>query len=711
MTTEGTSATPLRPGDPPRLGEYELVGRLGEGGQGTVFLGRDAQGRRAAVKLLHARLSGDARARGRFIRELEVARRVSGFCTAQVLDADIAGDTPYFVSEYVPGPSLKEQVAAGGPLDAQSLVRLAIGTATALAAVHRAGIVHRDFKPGNVLMGPDGPRVIDFGIARALDSGAVTMTSQVVGTPAFMAPEQVAGGAIGPQADLFAWAATMLFAATGRAPFGDDSIPAVMHRILYAEPDLSALPPALTGIVAGCLAKDPARRPGSDAVLMGLLGQVGAAPRTGGPDLLARAATLATGTLPPVAPPPGPLPWPVKPAARPPMRWRVVLPLLAGAMTAVVAAGVTAFVVLNDRAGKGGSNAPASVQVAFLGATTGGFKALGGHMRDGAEVAVDQYNAGRPATRIELVDYDTAGEAGTALARARQLAADDRVVGVIGPLFSADASLAGPYLEANRVPMVSPGATGQEPAGGQGYLRLVVPPIKVSLTGLAQTMVREERPRHVVVVGDDQGWTRPFADHVALALQGRGVRVTRDIVIGWTDRDLRAEVERIKDADPDAVFYPGLFDAAARLIEQARAAGVRAPFYLSDASLTEQFVTDAGREQAEGTVLFCSCTDPAAHTTGPVRSFRDLFRSAFGREAGLYTVEGYDAALALVSAVKAGHTTREAIHRHLGTMNAAGLGQRLRFRPDGHLERAVVHVFQVRGGEIVQIGTSETARP
>jgi ABC-type transport system substrate-binding protein/serine/threonine protein kinase len=286
---------PLREGDPRTLGPYRLVGLVGEGGQGSVFLGEHApeddgaedgaaadhgaeeRARGVAVKLLHARLSGDAKARARFADELRVAQRVAAFCTARVLDSDVEGDRPYIVSEYIDGPPLSEVLSAGGPRSGADLDRLAIGTMTALAAIHQAGVVHRDFKPHNVLMAPDGPRVIDFGIARALDATG-TLSSTAVGTPAYMAPEQISGGAIGPATDIFAWGATMVYAATGRPAFGQDSIPAVMHRILSLPPDLGTLAEPLRGLVQACLNKEPSYRPSSQQVLVHLLSLAGSLP-------------------------------------------------------------------------------------------------------------------------------------------------------------------------------------------------------------------------------------------------------------------------------------------------------------------------------------------------------------------------------------------------------------------------------------------------
>lgn len=274
---------PLRTTDPRRVGAYEIVGLLGEGGQGAVYRGEGPSGEAVAVKLLHARFSGDAKARSRFAGELAHAERVAPFCTARVLDADLEGDRPYIVSEFVDGPSLAELISRGDPPRGPALERLAIATVTALAAIHEAGIVHRDFKPDNVIMGADGARVIDFGIARAL-AATGTLTSAVVGTPAYMAPEQISGERVGPATDVFAWGCTIAHAARGVPPFGNDSIPAVMHRILHEEPGLDGLAGPLRDLVGACLAKDPARRPTARQALLRLLG--------GGPD--APAETLLT---------------------------------------------------------------------------------------------------------------------------------------------------------------------------------------------------------------------------------------------------------------------------------------------------------------------------------------------------------------------------------------------------------------------------------
>ncbi|MCG5219523.1 serine/threonine-protein kinase [Streptosporangium sp. KLBMP 9127] len=264
-------ARPLLSGDPAVVGGHRIVGRLGEGGQGVVYLGESPDGTPVAVKLVRPALDDGPGSLARFGKEIELARRVKAFCTAQVLATGEAGGLPYIVSEYVDGPSLAQAIIDRGSLDGAELRRVAIGTLTALAAIHQAGVVHRDFKPGNVLLSRDGPRVIDFGISQALE--VTEQTSDVlVGTPAYMAPEQFSGERAGPPADLFAWAATVVCTATGRPPFGSGELPALINKIVYGEPALGDLDGGLRELVMSCLAKDPAARPTATRALLTLLG-------------------------------------------------------------------------------------------------------------------------------------------------------------------------------------------------------------------------------------------------------------------------------------------------------------------------------------------------------------------------------------------------------------------------------------------------------
>ncbi len=298
---------PLQPGDPARLGRFELLGRLGEGGQGIVYLGRGPNPGedRVAVKVL--RSTADADVLERLARELDAIHQVQPFVTAGVIEASAEGERRYVVSEFIDGPSLQERVDERGPLAEGDLQRLAVGTATALTAIHGAGVVHRDFKPANVLLGPDGPRVVDFGIARLTD--ASTITSGLIGTPSYVAPEQLAGARPTSAVDIFAWAVTLIYAATGRLAFGADSVSAVMHRILYEEPDVNGLPPSLRAIARECLDKDPGRRPSARDLLLRLVDPSAqrAAAAAPVPPAMSGPPTWSPGSGPPPAdsPPPG----------------------------------------------------------------------------------------------------------------------------------------------------------------------------------------------------------------------------------------------------------------------------------------------------------------------------------------------------------------------------------------------------------------------
>lgn len=264
---------PRHPHDPERIGEYQVIARLGEGGQGVVYLATTPDGREVAIKWLHPWFGGTVRGRRLFAREIEAAGRVKGYA-ARVLDSGEHMGRPYIVSEYIPGESVLERVHRDGPYGTAEVLTLASGTASALAAIHAAGLVHCDFKPANILTGPGGARVVDFGIARALATIAQPARERR-GTPPYMAPEQVTGGPLGGHTDVFAWASTMVFAATGQPPFGlsdDENGFGVMYRIAHDEPEIGGVPEPLREIVSACLLKNPGKRPSATDVVS-MLGQ------------------------------------------------------------------------------------------------------------------------------------------------------------------------------------------------------------------------------------------------------------------------------------------------------------------------------------------------------------------------------------------------------------------------------------------------------
>ncbi|WP_040796125.1 serine/threonine-protein kinase [Nocardia higoensis] len=271
---------PLGHDDPRRIGDYRLLGVLGVGGMGRVYLGRNAGGRTVAVKVIRPDLITDPEFRARFQREVAAARRVGSSCTAPVLDADVNADPPWLATGYVAGIALSDAVERFGPFGERSLIVLARGLAEALVAVHEAGVVHRDLKPSNVLLAVDGPKVIDFGIARAVEDTALTTTGKVIGSPAFMCPEQVTGETVGPAGDMFALGGVLTYAAGGQGPFGGGDTVQLLFRIVYEEPRIDAVPEALRGLVAACLSKNPADRPSPRQVLEHL-DHLGARERSG----------------------------------------------------------------------------------------------------------------------------------------------------------------------------------------------------------------------------------------------------------------------------------------------------------------------------------------------------------------------------------------------------------------------------------------------
>jgi hypothetical protein len=270
---------PLGPGEPAQAGRYRLLAAIGEGAMGRVLLGVAPDGRLAAVKRVHRAFAHDAGFRERFRREVDVSRLVSGAYTAAVMDADPDAPTPWLASVFVAGPSLQEALDSTGPLPPSHVRHLAAGLASALAGIHRAGLVHRDLKPSNVLLAEDGPRVIDFGIARAAEGGTdLTHTGAILGSPAFMSPEQAEGRPLTPASDVFSLGALLVLAATGRSPFAGASAPQSLYNVVHTHPDLRMLPPGIRALAEPCLAKDPGQRP-SPARILEFLGPLPPVPR------------------------------------------------------------------------------------------------------------------------------------------------------------------------------------------------------------------------------------------------------------------------------------------------------------------------------------------------------------------------------------------------------------------------------------------------
>ncbi|MGW4236671.1 serine/threonine-protein kinase [Streptomyces sp. NPDC004749] len=251
----------LRREDPRVVGSFRLHRRLGAGGMGVVYLGSDRRGQRVALKVIRPDLAEDQEFRSRFAREVSAARRIRGGCTARLVAADLEADRPWFATQYVPGPSLHDKVNEEGPLTAAEVASVGAALSEGLVAVHEAGVVHRDLKPSNILLSPKGPRIIDFGIAWATGASTLTHVGTAVGSPGFLAPEQVRGAAVTPATDVFSLGATLAYAATADSPFGHGSSEVMLYRVVHEEAQLYGVPDALAPLVRACLAKDPEERP------------------------------------------------------------------------------------------------------------------------------------------------------------------------------------------------------------------------------------------------------------------------------------------------------------------------------------------------------------------------------------------------------------------------------------------------------------------
>ncbi|MFF8380985.1 serine/threonine-protein kinase [Streptomyces sp. NPDC015661] len=494
--------------DPVSVGPFRLIGRLGVGGMGRVFLARSAGGRTVAVKVVHAELAAQDEFRRRFAREVAALERVGGTGTAPVLGSDTTADSPWVAIGYVPGPSLRTVVGDEfGPLPPATVRALASGLARALDHIHAAGLVHRDLKPSNVLLTVDGPRIIDFGIARAVDhvsdGGNLTTTGAVVGSPGFMSPEQVRGDQVSPASDIFCLGSVLAYAATGRAPFGtaDSGVHATMFRIAHDEPDLTDLPPELSGLIRACLAKDPAARPTATEIVETLpvadpwlpadvLARLG---RHAAQLLEAEGAALAEHTPPPPTGAAGTADTePTAPAA-PRRRGRTAL--LAAVTALVVAAAATAAYTYwpdggGDTAGGNGKGAAARphgiVPTAFLGAWEGVLQGSTDSPRETARIEITQGAAGSKSGI-----YVQVAENKLCMGRSRLVSADE------------DKVVYGESVVTTSIP-----AQGCAPAAQQ-TLTLRSPEVLEWTSGTVKTTLRKARSGPAVVPARFLGhWSR-----------------------------------------------------------------------------------------------------------------------------------------------------------------------------------------------------------
>ncbi|WP_326730111.1 bifunctional serine/threonine-protein kinase/ABC transporter substrate-binding protein [Streptomyces phaeochromogenes] len=728
----------LLPTDPASIGGHRLLARLGAGGMGVVYLGRTEAGALAAVKVIQAEYAHEPDFRARFRREVETARRVTSPWAVPVIGADPDADEPWLATAFVPGPSLEEAVARHGPLPTRSVRVLGRMLAAALREVHAAGLVHRDVKPANVLLAVDGPRLIDFGIARATDETAITSADMVVGTPGFLSPEQAEarGAAVGPASDIFSLGCLLAYAASGRPPFGTGTADALLYRTVHDEPDLSGIEALedtegtestggveLLTLLHLCLTKDPADRPTAEQFGTVLLVE-DAVPDGGQIDWLPEdvvriiadrsAEMLALPDIEPTvadAPAEAPRDGVGDADSEKVSSGRRRLLLASGAAVLLAAGGTAAWAALRDEDDPGASASGArrwaiGVQADLSGAQ----KTTGQAQERGARLAVEQFNARRKKPfEITLKTADDGGSAGRAPAAAKKLIQDTDVLAVLGPTNDEAAhAVLGTYDEA-LLPLLSVSAgelvlTSEE---YRSFLQCRPSDAAVALP-ISVYLMKQKETRRAGLLQDRTGSTyaQETATITAWMLRNMNRPVYPRVVPAGTE-DTEPVIADMLRAGIGSFVYAGNAPGAARVAKQLAAAGFHRPRIASQRVIDPAFLEGAGNA-AEGWVLCASFVDPAA--VPAAAAFTAAFRKRFGAAPGYYAAEAYDTVnLVLQELVKATKGERPPGRKELvGLLRKSrykGITKQFSFRPaDGQFTGWGVFLHQVEGGRFRFVG-------
>ena len=711
---------PLRPSDPSSVGGFRLLRRLGAGGMGMVYLGRSEAGALAAMKVIRAESAADDGFRARFAREAELAGRVENPWVVPVLGADATAHDPWLATGFVAGPSLAEAVGEHGPLPESAVRVLGSLLGEALAAVHAAGLVHRDVKPGNILLAVNGPRLIDFGIARSADDTALTASGMVVGTPGFLAPEQARGEDASAASDVFALGCVLAYATTGRPPFGTGTPDALLYRTVHDEPELDGVTGELRETLDACLAKEPELRPSPEELRLRLAADVPESPSAWLPDPVAR--TVATRSAESLALPD------IKPTvvddpepAQPPHTSRRRLLVVGGAL--LLAGGGTGAAVWASGSDDDKKNKTATRPSYVLGvqvSRTGDRTAVSRACERAARLAVAEHNAtaGR-AFDLRVRVLDDGGSLDKATEVAHQLAADNDVVAVLGPVTELTLRSASRVYAAAKLTHVS-SVTGQN-----DYY--VWSPTVTFQTGAAEqaqgtgialhALFSGKRGHRLGVVIDRSGGSVMHDQGSILVEQWRGALTSEVVprVVAEDTDDAPGAVSYVLSQGVDDFAYFGPLDATVRTARQVAAAGFTGARWMSHLLYGTDFPKLAGAA-GEGWFLVTSVVDPTALRTKEAERFTAAWRKRFDDAPDPYGTEAYDSVRMVLREFArtvpsgGGRPNRLALATRLHKATYHGISHTYSFSDFNQFEitsqtmGAETYVHQVHDGRFQQVG-------
>ncbi|MFJ5265148.1 ABC transporter substrate-binding protein [Streptomyces sp. NPDC088387] len=706
---------PLITSDPSRLGAYRLLGRLGAGGMGVVYLARAESGELAAVKVIQPEYAEEQEFRARFRREVASARQVDSPWVVPVLGADADAESPWLATAFVPGPSLAEAVVACGPLPARAVRVLGKVLARALAAVHAAGLVHRDVKPGNVLLAPDGPRLIDFGIARPTSAEATELTSAgvVVGTPGFLSPEQARAREVGAPSDVFSLACVLAHAATGRPPFGTGAVDALLYRTVHDAPDLEGVADEeLRALLGRCLAKDPAERPDAAEVDAALVEDAPEGSIDWLPDPVVRMVAERSDELLAL---PGIEPTEVSPGTAPeksgPGRRRLLALAAGGAAVVLAGGGMAVWAALrnDDEEAPAATAGPRRV-LGVHADLTGPQKAIGTAQERAARLAVDQFNSrkDKPFT-LALEVVDDGGDPARAEAAARRLTDASQVLAVLGPTGYDSARAAVELYEAAKMPLVTVSELSVSAVQSalvfqpSRYFR-AAPMASHTAFGTVVALAAQKSARPGLLI-DRAGGVTGFENVILARGAARNFPLELYPRVVPDSADAQSVVADMIENDIDGLYYSGTPERAAAVARALAERGFTGPRFLDTASATASFTAAAG-PAATGWQALSPYIGP---DSDPVRSFTTAYRKRYGAAPEPGAVEAYDAARLVadrVSALSRGKKApgRQQLADALAKANFKGLAGTYTFDDNHFMTVTQVHHYLVEGDRFAYVG-------